>query len=65
MSFESKFRNFVGRIEKLSREEVIILSRGLLEEFNKEEKQKSMKGMIINENLPKDENWDEVNKQGL
>jgi len=38
MSFETKFRNFVGRIDKLTKKEVKIISRELLEEFNKEQK---------------------------
>lgn len=38
MTFESKFRNFVGRINNLSKEETIIISRSLLEEFNSERK---------------------------
>ena len=38
MTFENKFRNFVGRIESLSKEEVVILSRALLTEYNNERK---------------------------
>jgi len=63
MTFESKFRNFVGRVEKISREEVIIISRELLKEFNQEEKKKVMNQMIINDDLTEDENWTEVNNQ--
>lgn len=36
MTFETKFRNFVGRIDNLTKEEITIISRVLLEEFNKE-----------------------------
>ncbi len=36
MTFETKFRNFVGMIESLTKEEIVIISRSLLEEFNNE-----------------------------
>ena len=62
MTFETKFRNFVGRIEKLSREETIILSRGLLEELNKEKRIINKPDYIDNDYEP-DENWNKVNEQ--
>lgn len=62
MTFETKFRNFVGRIEQLSKEEVIILSRGLLVDFNREKNYKEKPNFIENDYEP-DENWDKVNEQ--
>jgi len=59
MTFESKFRNFVGRIEKLSREEITVLSRSLLNEFN-QEKADIWKVVYIEPNYKPNENWDEI-----
>lgn len=62
MTFESKFRNFVGRIEKLSREEVIMISRTLLQELNKEKVIIDKGQYIENYELEPDEDWEFVNK---
>ena len=43
MSFESKFRNVVGRIESLEKQEIRIILRELLRELN-EEKRITLKG---------------------
>jgi len=61
--FESKFRNFVGRIEKLSREEVIVLSRRLLVELNEEKNFKERPTYIENDYFTEDEDWKNVNGQ--
>lgn len=37
MTFENKFRNFVGRMPNLEKNEMIIIARELLEELNKEQ----------------------------
>lgn len=59
MTFESKFRNVVGRIEKLSKEETTILLRNLLEELNNEKLIKEKPKYIQNDS----EDWKEVNKE--
>ncbi len=38
MTFESKFRNIVGRVDKLEKNELVIMLRELLNELNKENK---------------------------
>ena len=63
MTFESKFRNFVGRIEKLSKEETIIIARDLLNQLNKEKKIKEREIYIENDDLSPNENWDDINSQ--
>jgi hypothetical protein len=60
MTFESHFRNFVGRIETLTREETVVLARYLLHELNAEKKIVTKELLI--ENYP-DEDWDEIEKQ--
>ena len=62
MTFETKFRNFVGRIENLSIEETTIIVRSLLEELNREKKIKERGEYIENDTYP-NENWDDVNNQ--
>lgn len=34
MTFETKYRNFVGRMKELSREEMIVIARELLDDLN-------------------------------
>lgn len=60
MSFESKFRNIVGRSENLSKEELTILLRTLLNELNQEKNIKERPRYIDNDS---DDDWKEVNEQ--
>ena len=60
-SFESKFRNIVGRANNLSKEELTILLRILLEELNKEKNIEERPKYIQNDSEEND--WKEVNEQ--
>jgi len=62
MTFESKFRNFVGRINNLSIEEARIIVRDLLEQLNREKKVKE-RGEYIDNDTYTNENWDDINNQ--
>ena len=62
MSFETKFRNVVGRVDKLSKEELIFIFRGLLEELNKEKNIKERSRYIKNDDNT-DENWNDIKEQ--
>jgi len=62
MSFETKFRNVVGRVDKLSKEELIFIFRGLLEELNKEKNIKERPRYIKNDDNT-DENWNDIKEQ--
>jgi len=62
MSFETKFRNVVGRINQLSKEEIVVVSRDLLRQLNEEKNFKERPTYIENDFEP-DENWDNVNEQ--
>lgn len=63
MSFETKYRNLVGRMPKLTKEEIVIVSRLLLEELNRQ------KGIFFRDDLMEnadeypDEIWEEIDKQ--
>ena len=63
MTALTKFRNIVGRVEKLSKEELIVLLRDTLQEFNKEKAMEERPKYIENDYLTKDKDWLEVNKQ--
>jgi len=61
MSFESKFRNVVGRVEKLSKEDLVVVLRGLLNELNKEKNFKEKPNYIENDYFSEDPDWELVN----
>lgn len=63
MTFESKFRNLVGRMPKLSKEEIVIVSRLLLEELNRQKGIFFRDDFMENADYYPDEIWDEVEKQ--
>lgn len=63
MSFETKFRWFVGRINNLDREEIIVVSRELLRILNEEKGIFFKEDLISNWDEYPDEIWDEIDKQ--
>jgi len=62
MTFESKFRNVAGRANNLSKEELTIILRSLLEELNIEKNIKEKPNYIEN-SYEEDNNWKEINEQ--
>lgn len=57
MTFETKFRNIVGRVEKLSKEELVVLLRYSLRLLNEEKNFKERPKYIENDYFTEDQDW--------